>query len=99
MEKDPHVSLLLTEADDGRTDPQTLARLSIQGMTELIAHQDPGFPRIKDLYLKRFPDSERLFGFGDFNVWRITPISGRLVAGFGRAFNIAPETLQKASML
>ncbi|HUG33425.1 MAG TPA: pyridoxamine 5'-phosphate oxidase family protein, partial [Anaerolineales bacterium] len=35
MEKDPHVSLLLTEADDSRADPQTLARISIQGTAEI----------------------------------------------------------------
>jgi nitroimidazol reductase NimA-like FMN-containing flavoprotein (pyridoxamine 5'-phosphate oxidase superfamily) len=28
MENDPHVSLLITEADDRRPDPQTLARVS-----------------------------------------------------------------------
>ena len=31
MENDPRVSLLITETDDGRPDPQTLARVSLRG--------------------------------------------------------------------
>src|SRR3712207_4915014 len=36
METDPRVSLLIAERDDGRADPQTLARVSIRGTAEVI---------------------------------------------------------------
>jgi putative heme iron utilization protein len=99
MEGDPHVSLLLAEADDGRADPQTLARVSIQGTAEILPRNLPDYSRIKSLYLRRFPEAEDLFSLGDFNLWRIRPKGGRFVAGFARAFNIAPEGLKKASNL
>jgi putative heme iron utilization protein len=99
MEKDPHVSLLLAEADDDRADPQTLARLSLNGTAEPLPRDSSDYPRVKELYLKRFPESEKLFSFGDFNMWKIIPKSGRFVAGFGKAFNIVPETLVKVSKL
>ena len=99
MEKDPHVSLLFTEADDGRADPQTLARVAIQGMAEMIPRNAPGHSRIKSLYLARFPEAENLFSLGDFNLWRISPGGGRFVAGFARAFNLVPETLVKVAAL
>ncbi len=43
MEKDPRVSLLIAETDDRRADPQTLARVSIRGMAEILPRTDPGY--------------------------------------------------------
>jgi putative heme iron utilization protein len=99
MESDPHVSLLLTEADDQRADPQTLARVSVQGIAAIVPRDDSDYARVRDLYLKRFPEAEQLFSLGDFNLWRITPKGGRFVAGFGRAFNLVPEAIKKVSSL
>jgi heme iron utilization protein len=99
MENDSHVSLLLTEADDGRADPQTLVRLSIQGTAEMIPRHAPDYLHLKEIYLSRFPEAENLFSLGDFNLWRINPMGGRFVAGFGRAFNLVPEILMKVSAL
>lgn len=99
MEKNPHVSLLLTEADDGRADPQTLARVSIKGTAEMISRNAPDYLRVKNIYLKRFPEAEQLFSLGDFNLWQIIPTGGRYVAGFARAFNLQPATLKKVSAL
>jgi heme iron utilization protein len=99
METDPHVSLLFAETDDGRPDPGTLARVSLQGMAGIVSKMDRESTEIKHLYLARFPESESLFSLGDFNLWRITPTGGRLVAGFARAFNLVPEALVNASRL
>lgn len=97
MERDPRVSLLLTEKDDQRPDPQTLARLSLQGVAKMVPRTDPGYERIKHNYLVRFPEAERLFSLGDFNLWRISPKGGRFVAGFAQAYNIVPDVLIKVS--
>jgi putative heme iron utilization protein len=97
IEADPRVSLLLTETDDNRADPQTLARVSLDGNAELINRSDPDYAQIKQVYLSRFPESEPFFSLGDFNLWRIKPKGGRFVAGFARAFNLAPGHFRKAS--
>ena len=99
METDPRVSLLLTQADDGRLDPQTLARVSLDGMAEMITRPNPQYAQIRHDYQARFPESEPLFSLGDFNLWRIKPKGGRFVAGFARAFNLVPEHFRKASTL
>ena len=99
MEKDPHASLLFTEADDQRPDPQTLARVSLQGTATIVPRNDPDYARVKEIYLKRFPEADQLFSLGDFNIWKITPKGGRFVAGFGRAFNLVAEALKKVSAL
>jgi heme iron utilization protein len=97
MQKNKRVSLLITETDDGRDDPQTLARVSIRGVAELIQNGEPGYTPLKEQYLARFPASEQLFKLEDFNFWRIRPKGGRFVAGFAKAYNITPETLGKVS--
>jgi putative heme iron utilization protein len=99
MENDPRVSLLISEADDHRADPQTLARVSIRGIAEVLPRRDSGYAEIKSIYLRRFPEAEQLFSLGDFNIWKITPKGGRFVAGFARAFNLVPEALRKVSTM
>jgi putative heme iron utilization protein len=99
MENDPRVSLLITETDDRRPDPQTLARVSIRGLAEILPRTDPGYAEVRPAYLERFPEAEQLFSLGDFNLWKIIPKGGRFVAGFGRAFNLAQEALRKVSSI
>jgi putative heme iron utilization protein len=99
MEKDPHVSLLLTEADDHRANPQTLVRVSFQGTAEIVSRTDSQYAQIKHAYLERFAEAEQFFSLGDFNLWRISPKGGRFVAGFAQAFNLVPEALKKVSTL
>lgn len=99
MENDPRVSLLIAETDDQRADLQTLARVSLQGIAELLLHDASDYSQIKHQYLKRFPEAKPMFSMGDFNLWKITPKSGRFVAGFGRAFNLVPDALKRVSGL
>jgi putative heme iron utilization protein len=99
MENDPRLSLLITEMDDRRPDPQTLARVSIRGTADVLPQSGPGYAQVRQNYLERFPEAEQLFSLGDFNLWKITPKGGRFVAGFGRAFNLVPEGLRKVSTL
>lgn len=97
IQKDNRVSLMICETDDNRTDPQSLARVTIRGKAEIIQNGEPGYSLLKKQYLERFIESEQLFNLTDFNFWRITPRGGRYVAGFAKAFNITAETLQKVS--
>jgi heme iron utilization protein len=99
MENDPRVSLLITETDDRRADPQTFARVSIRGTAAIIPRSDANYSTVKTIYLTRFPEAEQFFSLGDFNLWKITPKGGRFIAGFGRAFNLVPEALRRASTL
>ena len=95
MQKNKQVSLLIVEPDDGRSDPQTLARLSIRGAAEFMENGEPGYAPVKDMYIERFPASETLFKLEDFGLWRIKSKGARYVAGFSKAFNLTPEALQK----
>ena len=75
--KDSRVGLMISEPDDGRPDPQTLARLSILGVAEKVNREAPEYPEVQKGYISRFPQSAPLFGFGDFGLWKIVPTSAR----------------------
>lgn len=95
MLADARVGLLISEADDGRTDPQTLARISISGTAEQIGTEAASYPSIQSRFISCFPGSAPLFGFGDFGLWQIVPHSARYVAGFAQAFNLTLDALKR----
>ena len=97
MQKNKQVSLLISEPDDGRVDPQTLARLSIRGSAEFMENGEPGYTPVKVAYIERFPASEPLFKNVEFGLWRIKPKGARFVTGLVKSFNLAPEMLQKVA--
>jgi hypothetical protein len=88
---------MISEPDDGREDPQTLARVTIRGNAEVMPIGVPGYMPAKDLYMARFPRSEPLFEFGDFGLWRILPKGGRYVAAFAKAFNLTADSLMETA--
>lgn len=97
MQKNKQVSLLIAETDDGRADPQTLARISIRASAVFMENGEPGYAPVKNQYIERFPESAPLFKLSDFDLWRIKPKGARFVAGFSKAYNLSPETLQKVA--
>lgn len=97
MQKNRQVSLMISETDDGRDDPQTLARISIHASAVFMENGEPGYAPVKNQYIERFPHSAPLFKLADFGLWRIKPKGARYIAGFAKAYNLSPETLQKIS--
>ena len=47
MLADPRVSLSIAEQDDGRADPQTLARVALRGKARALAGEGDAFERLK----------------------------------------------------
>lgn len=92
---DPRAGLLISEPDDNRSDPQTLARISILGVAEQLAKNSMDYPATQSRYVNRFAQSAPLFGFGDFGLWRIIPTSTRFVAGFAQSYNLSADALRR----
>ncbi|MGE5285481.1 MAG: HugZ family protein [Actinomycetota bacterium] len=94
----PSASIAISEPDTAKVDnPQTLARISIQGEVRPLPKQSPGYAEAKALYEKRFPESSPLFGFEDFLLFRLLPKESRFVAGFARAYTVSGEELKEAA--
>ncbi|GIW85999.1 MAG: hypothetical protein KatS3mg108_0323 [Isosphaeraceae bacterium] len=94
---DPRVGVLVAEEDsDAGRDPQTLARVSLWAVAEEVARGTGAYEELRMAYLGRFPDAERLFGFGDFGLYRLRIQAARLVAGFGQTYNLSAEQVRQA---
>jgi len=97
--RNPRAALLVSEPDDGRSDPQTLARLRMTGRMEHVARQSKDYAASRETYLTRLPESEPLFAFSDFELFRFVPKDIRYVAGFARAYTFTPGQLSCGSQV
>jgi len=90
MLENPLASLALCETDDGRRDPQTLARVSLSGKVRDLARGSDDYNEAQARYLSRFPEAEQLFGFGDFHLFRLKLEQAQFVPGLGQAQRLRP---------
>jgi putative heme iron utilization protein len=86
MEADGRVSLLLSRS--GKGDPLAHPRLTLSGTA---ARSDA--PHLRRRFLARHPKAALYVDFPDFSFWTVAPQAAHLVAGFGRAPELAPEAL------
>ena len=87
------VGLMIAEQDRESRNPQTLARLSLQGEATILPVGSPEYEVARENYLHKFPNAALNFELGDFLLVRIRPHSARLVTGFGRIFDLSGEDL------
>ena len=85
MLENPLASLALCETDDGRRDPQTLARVSLSGKVQDLVRGSDDYNQAQARYLSRFPEAEHTFGFGDFHLFRLKLDQAQFVPGLGQA--------------
>ena len=95
--QDSRSSLMSAETDRGAVDPQTLARVSIQGEAIEVSRTDAGYDQAKSVYLQKLPQAASNFGLGDFSLFRIQPVKARYVAGFGKIFNLTLAEFKQAA--
>jgi hypothetical protein len=91
---DPHACLVISEPDSGRGDPQTLARISIQGTVVELPRDTPDYQSAKNRFLARLPDAELWFQFGDFVMFRLVPQEARYIGGFAQARSLSAAELR-----
>jgi putative heme iron utilization protein len=95
----PHASLAISEPETGAENPQTLARVSIQGDVDSLPPDAPGYSEAAETYKRRLPASVPLFDFKDFILFRLVPREARFVAEFARAYTVSAEKLREASAI
>lgn len=78
IKADRRVSLTLTEGGD---DSQAEARLTIVGDAQPLAEQD--IDEAAARYYRRFPHAAGYHRVHDFSFYRIEPLRGRYIGGFG----------------
>lgn len=87
LRADPRCSVLVCGVAEG-ANPQTTPRVTVTGLAEVVADA-----ALKARYLALHPYAALYAGFGDFNLWRIQPLNGLFVGGFGRAARLRAADL------
>jgi heme iron utilization protein len=83
---DPRMSLFIAEPDKPGKNPLSLQRINLQGHAAALPPAAPSYAAIKERYLQKFPQSQMMFGFGDFGLWELRMQEAHLVLGFGQAY-------------
>lgn len=96
MLADPQVSLLVTAVREPGVPAQTTARITVQGRAVKLERGTTEAATARTAYLARFPESEPMFGFGDFSLFVVEPVSVRFVGGFGMARTLSPKAFAEA---
>ena len=90
----PRVSLMIMAAH--ADNPQSRARVTVQGDARQIPTGSDEYVAAKASYLAAFPDAAGIFELGDFSLFRIVPVSARVVGGFAQAFSLGAESFARA---
>ncbi len=96
---DPRAALSLSTIDDGREDPQTLARVTLEGQALPIEREAKDWDELRSRYLARFPAARQWFDFADFTLFQFTASRARYVGGFANAHTLRVEDLRDAARL
>ncbi len=87
LRADPRCSVMvMSVAADAN--PQTAPRVTVTGVAEIVT--DPVF---KARFLAVHPYAAMYADFGDFAIWRLRPVAGLIVGGFGRARKLREQDL------
>jgi len=92
-------AVLLHEQDGADKDPLQLKRVSFECEVHPLVRESEPWAAGRERYLERFPESRITFRLGDFTLYRLEFRQGVLVAGFGRAMDLAPKDIAKLGTL
>ncbi|MFN8059228.1 MAG: pyridoxamine 5'-phosphate oxidase family protein [Vicinamibacterales bacterium] len=96
MREDGHVSLLVTESEDGGKSAQALSRVTVQGRATEVGDDEALQTGARAAYLAKFPHATVMLDLPDFTFFVIAPTALRLVGGFARAVSLEPGAVGEA---
>ncbi|MBF2015903.1 MAG: pyridoxamine 5'-phosphate oxidase family protein [Rivularia sp. T60_A2020_040] len=92
----PRVSVLFIEDEAKTSQIFARRRLSYDCSASLIERETDEWTKIVDKFQTRFGEIiEMLRGLADFRIFKLTPHKGRFVIGFGAAYDINGDNLDK----
>lgn len=92
-------AVLLHEQDGPDKDPLQIKRMSFECDVQPLVRDSEAWAAGRERYLARFPGSRITFRLSDFTLYRLEFRQGLLVAGFGRAMEIAPQDIARLATL
>jgi hypothetical protein len=71
--QDSRAGLAISEQERDGSDPQLLARVSVQGRVQILERESPAYAAAAGFYRIRLPASAPLFDFPDFYIYSLVP--------------------------
>jgi putative heme iron utilization protein len=94
---DGRASLVMSAPDPGSGDPQTLPRITLTGIVEVIERSSPEFAAAWERYVTRFPAAAPRVVLRDFELFRMRVETARYVGGFAEAHTFDGDRLRAAA--
>lgn len=92
----PAIGLLLVEDEGGAGNIFARKRITLQGRAQRVAREETEFATALSEFRRRFGKvMELIEPLPDFYLFRVTPDSGRFVRGFGQAYELVGEDLER----
>lgn len=96
LERNPQVSLMLITDEAATKQIFARPRLTFACKATMLARDTAAWEVAAAIYDARFSSFFKLIrGFSDFNMFQLTPTDGVLVAGFGQAFTLSGNKLDR----
>jgi hypothetical protein len=92
-------AVLLHEQDGPEKDPLQIKRATFECDVHPLQRDSDAWAAGRGRYVERFPGSRITFRLGDFTLFLLEFRQGLLVAGFGRAIDIAPRDIARLATL
>jgi len=96
LRRDPRAGVLLIEPENEAQNPFARRRLTCQCRAESIPRTSPAFAQVLQRFSERFGAIvATLEALPDFELVRLTPVSGTYVRGFGQAWRLGGATMDE----
>jgi heme iron utilization protein len=96
IETNPHVSVLFIEDESQCQQIFARRRLTFDCTATLIERETETWNQIVAQFQERFGEMIAILrGLADFRIFQLTPNGGRFIMGFGTAYEISDEQLDK----
>jgi putative heme iron utilization protein len=96
LKLNPSISLLLIEADAAAGNAFARKRISLFGSAQIVARADDTYQTVIRDFYQRFGEVMKLIEpLPDFHLFRIIVQRGRFIRGFGQAYELAGDGLER----
>lgn len=99
IKQKPDVHILFIEDESTAATPFGRQRLYFDAQAKKVEKNSDEDSKVRQMFLDKFGDNaefvkkqdDELVGMHDFNAYKLTPIKGGIVLGFGAAFSVTPD--------
>ena len=96
LQRNPAIGLMLLEEAGQAANAFARQRVALQGRVEQVSRDDAIFGKVMEMFHRRFGEiMQVLEALPDFHLFRVVAESGSYVRGFGQAYSLEGDGLER----